>query len=888
MSDLGNASKNGKRRKSSKTNNGYSNGHNNGYHNGDSALAPYLHYELTKIENIAKELEEAQLNYQDRVDRLKKKLSDFKQDYKTQIEVYKKVVDLKKDGLSGNFYEESTYVRIKEEFEKFHGLKKALEKYKQDTVNTLLERKQSLLQTITDARRKRQVELNKQEQRSKKDKSKNPLGNPEVLNPQSPSSNNSPDPNDSGATPGSSGINVEALEKELFRENQVNRAHKLIDYYESNKKVLESAHDTYEERLNSASNASEAQLYNYHVARVQKWIHILDNRIALYAQILADESVLETYEKIHDDGYDAPSDLIGFELKPMVNLYKGVHKDKPRKHLPKDPDDLSGQSSPQSGNTNPTPTPTPSNSGHTTPLGSRHTTPDPNMANKWKYDRDIPKFTGAPGEMGATHLTKLSDMFKIFEIEVPNDPTAAAPEVIDLFRTSLNGPARNWYDLNVTGERMGERTVGDWETIKTKFLRYYNPAGSTIEQQMTTLDTLKWHPLTETIDQFAYKFRLMYKISFGEDYTCAIFKKSLPNEYRERLMGVNTFNDIIQRVKEVQQFLEQNIPPPAQWPAYGMPPWSGPTQQGAYPYPYGMMYPQQPSQQNPMGYPGTTVPFPSQGQNTSTEKMNFMAAKSVSFAPQLETTMVSAGGMTDALSDIAGEICALKTRFAENLDAKLMHVRDELKNSSELRIKDELADFIHVQNKVMDRKLERLIDAIQTHKRDLEREKDKFRSRDRERCNGGDGNRQGYSSYRNYRDQNQSRSPSGDRYSGDRYNGSRYRSSSRSPGRYNRDYRDNDRNGNYRRDRSYSRERYDNQKNQRNGQGNKYNPNIICNYRQGKGHIQAKCPQLEKDLKMGKQKIKDMTIEPTKDKAFFLTEKKVDDLIKKIYQEMLN
>ena len=885
MSDSGSSSKNGKRRKSSKSNNGHNNGHNNGNSNGESALAPLLHYELTKIESITKELEEAQSIYQDRAERYKQKLLDFKQDYKTQIETYKKVVQLKKDGLSGNISEESTYVRIKEEFEKFHELEKALEKYKQDSVNALVERKQSLLQTITDARRKRQVELNKQEQRSKKDKAKNPSGNPEVLNPQSPTLN-TPDPDDSGATPGGSGINVEVLEKELGRENQVLRAHKLIDFYDSNKKVLESAHDQYEDRLNSASNAYEAQLYSYHVARVQKWIHILDNRIALYTQILTDENVLEQLEKLHDDGYDAPTDLHGFELKPMVDLYKGIHRDKPRKHLPKNPDNLSGQSSPHSGNTNPTPTP--SNSGNTTPIGSRHNTPDPNMANKWKYYRDIPKFVGAPGEMGQTHLTKLSDMFKIFEIEVPDDPTAAAQEVIDLFRTSLNGPARNWYDLNVTGERMGETTVGDWEAIKTKFLRYYNPAGSTIEQQMTTLDTLKWHPLTETIDQFAYKFRLMYKNSFGEDYTCAIFKKSLPNEYRERLMGVNTFKDIIQRVKEVQQFLGQNIPPPAQWPAYGGVPWPGSTPQGTYPYPYGMMYPQQPPQQNPMGYPGTTVPFPPQGQNTSTEKMNFMAAKSVSFAPQLETTMVSASGMKDALSDIAGEICALKTRFAENLDAKLMHVRDELKNSSELRIKDELADFIHVQNKVMDRKLERLIDAIQAHERDLEREKDKLRSRDRERYKDGDGNRQGYNAYRNYRDQDQNRSPSGDRYSGDRYSGNRYRSSSRSPGRYNRDYRDNDRNGNYRRDRSYSRERYDNQKSQRNGQGNKYNPNIICNYCQGKGHIQAKCPELEKDLKMGKQKIKDMITEPTKDKAFFLTEEKVDDLIKKIYQEVLN
>ena len=140
--------------------------------------------------------------------------------------------------MSGNISEESTYVRIKEEFEKFQGLEKAIDKYKKEAVNILIERKQSLLQTITDARRKRQVELNKQEQRNKKEKAKNPSGNPELLNPQSPSSTNNSDPHDSGVTPGSSGINVEALEKELFRENQVQRAHKLIDYYDSNKKNI--------------------------------------------------------------------------------------------------------------------------------------------------------------------------------------------------------------------------------------------------------------------------------------------------------------------------------------------------------------------------------------------------------------------------------------------------------------------------------------------------------------------------------------------------------------------------------------------------------------------------------------------------------------------------
>ena len=99
---------------------------------------------------LLRNLEEAQTKYQERVEKLKKRQSDFKQEYKAQIETYKKVVQLRKDGLSGNISEESTFIRIKEEFEKFKELDLALQKYKVDTVNALLERKQSLLQTITD------------------------------------------------------------------------------------------------------------------------------------------------------------------------------------------------------------------------------------------------------------------------------------------------------------------------------------------------------------------------------------------------------------------------------------------------------------------------------------------------------------------------------------------------------------------------------------------------------------------------------------------------------------------------------------------------------------------------------------------------------------------
>ena len=64
------------------------------------------------------------------------------------------------------------------------------------------------------------------------------------------------------------------------------------------------------------------------------------------------------------------------------------------------------------------------------------------------------------------------------------------------------------------------------------------------------------------------------------------------------------------------------------------------------PYPYPMM-PSQPMyhNQNPMGYQQAQPTFPPQNQAGADQqpKMNFMAAKNVSFAPQLETPMADRG-----------------------------------------------------------------------------------------------------------------------------------------------------------------------------------------------------------------------------------------------------
>ena len=287
-------------------------------------------------------------------------------------------------------------------------------------------------------------------------------------------------------------------------------------------------------------------------------------------------------------------------------------------------------------------------------------------------------------------------------------------------------------------------------------------------------------------------------------------------------------------------------------------------------YPYGEMIP--PGTAYPGQAPGTqggpTPSFPPQGQAQTAgqqPKMNFMAAKSVSFSPQLETVI----GVKDVLTEVAGEISALKSQFSNNLDLKLRQIREELKDSSSFRMKDDLQDYLHYQTKAMDRSIDKLTQVMEKY------------SREKDRHNDGEFRNSHKDSYRE-----QSRSQSRDGY---------LRSPSRSPGEY-RDYRrDRDRDRykdrDYRRDRSRSGDGYDNPR-LRSSSGVGYNPNITCRYCQEKGHIQADCPQLEKDLRMGHLRNKDMTLKGSQanqaGQVMFMTEDSFENLITKIYQEVLN
>ena len=136
-----------------------------GSSNGESLLAPINSYEQTKIESVNKEYKDAKQGYTERLENIKQKKTEFRQEYKQELIVHEKVKALRSEGLSGNISEEQTYVRINEELTKFKAIEQALKTYKQTTVDFLLQKKQEVLESVTDARRKRQVKINKQKKR---------------------------------------------------------------------------------------------------------------------------------------------------------------------------------------------------------------------------------------------------------------------------------------------------------------------------------------------------------------------------------------------------------------------------------------------------------------------------------------------------------------------------------------------------------------------------------------------------------------------------------------------------------------------------------------------------------------------------------------------------
>ena len=122
--------------------------------------------------------------------------------------------------------------------------------------------------------------------------------------------------------------------------------------------------------------------------------------------------------------------------------------------------------------------------------------------------RDIPKFEGK-GEQPFSHLMEFEDYLIVsgVRMEPEEDNTGRRVEVdckdiINKFKASLKNNARIWYSMYIEGRILDLYSEAGWKAIKSKFLTYFNPIGSTREQQTKTWKELKWKPEEEKLILF--------------------------------------------------------------------------------------------------------------------------------------------------------------------------------------------------------------------------------------------------------------------------------------------------------------------------------------------------------------------------------------------------
>ena len=175
-----------------------------------------------------------------------------------------------------------------------------------------------------------------------------------------------------------------------------------------------------------------------------------------------------------------------------------------------------------------------------------------NMANQLRWSvQSVSKFHGDSGQSATQHLYEFDDFLRAAGIVAPEEGGDAAnvAHIINDFVTTLKGKARVWFDMNV---REGERTTrGEWNIIRDKFKAYFHPLGSTKEQRIRAWKDMRWDPIKEAIDDFAYRYKeLGLSLGLQQDSIFDNFKACIPGQY---FVFVYNANDMAQAVDNLKK-----------------------------------------------------------------------------------------------------------------------------------------------------------------------------------------------------------------------------------------------------------------------------------------------------------------------------------------------
>ena len=97
--------------------------------------------------------------------------------------------------------------------------------------------------------------------------------------------------------------------------------------------------------------------------------------------------------------------------------------------------------------------------------------------------RDIPKFE-RKGEQPYSHLMEFEDFLLASGIAIEPDENPDYRDIINKFKASLKNNARVWFSMYIENRVPDLHSADGWKAVKSKFLTYFNPTGSTKEQKI--------------------------------------------------------------------------------------------------------------------------------------------------------------------------------------------------------------------------------------------------------------------------------------------------------------------------------------------------------------------------------------------------------------------
>ena len=169
--------------------------------------------------------------------------------------------------------------------------------------------------------------------------------------------------------------------------------------------------------------------------------------------------------------------------------------------------------------------------------------------------RDIPKFEGK-GEQPFSHLMEFEDYLVASGVTVDEDEDDHGQrpdyrDIINKFKASLKNNARVWYSMYIEKRIPDLHSAEGWKTVKSKFLTYFNPIGSTKEQQIKAWKELKWKPEEEKLTDFVFRFsQLAHELGYSDEQQVSHFVLCIPRGMYLYLEGAKTVPDAVENLRK--------------------------------------------------------------------------------------------------------------------------------------------------------------------------------------------------------------------------------------------------------------------------------------------------------------------------------------------------